>query len=166
MSDYVFEKRKLLVAIKKLYFIPAHRALMTNAILEAFLPPPSPVITTVNAITQTCREDTKSKIDALNDKEFRACFRLTRREFQDLLNGIIECIIGEDAYVTSLRKGGNSTPRSGPITLDIKILVTYVGRWEIYRCVLLLNLNYLYDRTNQIFHETLDLITKYLELRS
>ena len=46
------EKATLLVAIRKLYFIPAHRATMTIAILEAFLPPPNPVITPVNTTLQ------------------------------------------------------------------------------------------------------------------
>ena len=49
---YKNEKVTLLVAIRKLYFIPAHRASMTTAILEAFLPPPNPVITPVNTTLQ------------------------------------------------------------------------------------------------------------------
>jgi len=68
-------------------------------------------------------------IQSWDDDLFHHQFRIERQEFFDLCSKCKNCYPGKyekglDNYNFSLIKGKNSTPLSGPITMEIKLAIT------------------------------------------
>ena len=89
-------------------------------------------------------------------------FRLSRQEFHDLHESLLQ-FIGEDVYKESIRKGCNSTPTSGAITLFTKLAITLrilAGAKYFDMHMYSVSMSYV----GLVFNTTVDLIIDYMSI--